>query len=69
MYTTRRTKILHTRFPKRVSSTQGCAGQGHLSGSVGQLFVMVTCFTQQYSLHFMYTKVSNVGRLNSAYVM
>jgi len=45
MYTTRRTKILYSRFPKRVSSTKVRAGQGHLPGYVVQIFVMMTCFT------------------------
>jgi len=54
VYTTRRTKILYSRFPKLVHSTKVCAGQGHLSGSVGQLFVMMTYFTQQYSVHYIH---------------
>jgi len=35
-------KNLHSRFPKLLSSTQVCAGQGYLPGCVVQIFVRVT---------------------------
>ena len=69
MHTTRRTKILYSRFPKRVLSTKVCTGQYHLPGWVVQIFVRMTCFTLHYYVHFTYIKVSNVGRLNDVYTM
>jgi len=46
-------KILYSRFTKRLSATQVCAGQGHLPGCVVQIFGRMTFLsnTITYVLH------------------